>query len=50
MYQVVEASLQLRGQAGASQLPNARRALVQTLGGPASTAVTHVLERWDGRF
>jgi acetyl-CoA C-acetyltransferase len=48
MYQVVEAALQLRGQAGTSQIPNARRALVQTLGGPASTAVTHVLERWNG--
>ena len=48
MYQIVEAALQLRGQAGAGQLAKARRALVQTLGGPASTAVTHVLERWDG--
>ena len=46
MYQIVEAALQLRGQAGASQLAKARRALVQNLGGPASTAVTHVLERW----
>jgi acetyl-CoA C-acetyltransferase len=44
-YQLVEATLQLRGQAGANQLPNARRALVQSLGGPASTAVTQVLER-----
>ena len=46
MYQIVEAALQLRGQAGASQVQNARRALVQTLGGPASTAITHVLERF----
>ncbi|MCE5207883.1 MAG: thiolase domain-containing protein [Chloroflexi bacterium] len=45
VYQLVEAVLQLRGQAGGSQVQNARRALVQTLGGPASTAVTHVLER-----
>lgn len=44
VYQVVEATLQLRGQAGGSQLKNPRRALVQSLGGPASTAVTHVLE------
>ena len=44
-YQLVEAALQLRGQAGANQLAQARRGLVQTLGGPASTAVTHVLER-----
>jgi acetyl-CoA C-acetyltransferase len=44
VYQLVEAALQLRGEAGANQVPNAHRALVQTLGGPASTAVTHVLE------
>jgi acetyl-CoA C-acetyltransferase len=47
MYQIVEAVLQLRGQADAGQLSKARRALVQSLGGPASSAVTHVLERWD---
>ncbi len=45
VYQIVEAVLQLRGQAGANQVKNARRALVQSLGGPAATAVTHVLER-----
>jgi acetyl-CoA C-acetyltransferase len=44
VYQVVEAVLQLRGQAGPNQVKGARRALVQALGGPASTAVTHVLE------
>ncbi len=49
VYQIVEAALQLRGEAGAGQLAKARRALVQTLGGPASTAVTHVLEAWNGR-
>jgi acetyl-CoA C-acetyltransferase len=44
VYQAAEAVLQLRGQAGDVQVPGARRALVQSLGGPASTAVTHVLE------
>lgn len=44
VYQVVEAALQLRGQAGKNQIDGARRALVQSLGGPAATAVTHVLE------
>jgi acetyl-CoA C-acetyltransferase len=44
VYQIVEAALQLRGEAGANQAAQARRALVQTLGGPASTAITHVLE------
>jgi len=48
IYQVVEAALQLRGEAGSNQIPNARRALVQNLGGPASTAVAHVLERVNG--
>lgn len=45
VYQIVEACQQLRGQAGANQVFGARRAMVQTLGGPASTAVTHILER-----
>lgn len=44
MYQIVEAILQLRGLAAANQVPEARRAMVQALGGPASTAVTHILE------
>lgn len=47
VYQVVEAVLQLRDQAGKNQVANARRALVQCLGGPASTAATHVLERTE---
>jgi acetyl-CoA C-acetyltransferase len=47
VYQLVEATLQLRGQAGKNQVANARRALIQTLGGAAATAVTHVLERWE---
>jgi acetyl-CoA C-acetyltransferase len=47
IYQVVESVLQLRGQAGDNQIPGARRALVQCLGGPASTAATHVLETID---
>lgn len=47
IYQVVEAALQLREQAGVNQIPEARRALTQCLGGPASTAITHVLEAMD---
>lgn len=45
VYQVVEAVLQLRGAAGANQVPDARRAMIQSMGGPASTVATHVLER-----
>jgi len=44
VYQAVEAALQLRGQAGANQIAGARYALIQCLGGPASIAVTHILE------
>jgi acetyl-CoA C-acetyltransferase len=47
VYQAVEAALQLRGAAGANQVAGARHALIQSLGGPASTAVTHVLQRID---
>jgi len=45
VYQAVEAVLQLRGLAGQNQIPGAQRALIQCLGGPASSAATHVLER-----
>ncbi len=44
VYQAVEAATQLRGQAGANQISGARYALIQCLGGPASIAVTHILE------
>ena len=47
VYQAVEAALQLRGEAGKNQVEGARRALVQSLGGPASTAVAHVLEKMN---
>ena len=44
VYQAVEAVLQLRGEAGANQVPHAHRAMIQCLGGPASSAATHILE------
>jgi acetyl-CoA C-acetyltransferase len=44
VYQAVEAAMQVRGQAGANQIAGARYALIQCLGGPASIAVTHLLE------
>ncbi len=48
VYQLVEAITQLRGAAEGNQIEGARRALVQSFGGPAATAVTHVLERdWE---
>jgi len=47
VYQAVEATIQLRGRAEANQVPNAKTALIQSLGGPASTAVSHILQRLD---
>lgn len=47
LYQAVEAVIQLRGQAEANQVPNAKTALIQSLGGPASTAVSHILQKLD---
>ena len=44
VYQAAEAVIQLRGQAEANQITNARTALIQSLGGPASTAVSHILQ------
>ncbi|MFZ4812919.1 MAG: thiolase C-terminal domain-containing protein [Phototrophicaceae bacterium] len=44
VYQAVEATLQLRGEAGANQVANAQVALIQNLGGLASTAITHLLQ------
>ena len=47
VYQAIEAVIQLQGQAGANQIKDARYGLIQSLGGPASTAVSHVLQRLD---
>jgi acetyl-CoA C-acetyltransferase len=44
VYQAVEAVLQLRGEAGECQVKDARKALIQCLGGAAATAAAHVLE------
>lgn len=43
LYQLVEATLQLRGQAGALQVPGARVAMTQNIGGSGATIVTHIL-------
>jgi acetyl-CoA C-acetyltransferase len=47
VYQAVEAAIQLRGQAEANQVSGAKFGLIQSLGGPASTAVSHILQRLD---
>ena len=43
VYQAVEATLQLRGQAGDNQITNAKTALLLNLGGMATTAIAHIL-------
>ena len=44
VYQAVEAAAQLRGQAGTNQVAGAKYGLIQSIGGPASTVVSHILE------
>jgi acetyl-CoA C-acetyltransferase len=45
LYQLVEATLQLRGDAGAAQIDNACVALTQNIGGSGATIVAHVLQK-----
>ncbi|MBI5716024.1 MAG: thiolase domain-containing protein [Chloroflexi bacterium] len=45
LYQVAEVAMQLRGEAGANQIANAKRGLTQSLASSGATAVTHILER-----
>lgn len=42
-YQVAEAALQLRGEAGAAQLSEARIGMAQSIGGSGSVVITHIL-------
>lgn len=44
LYQLVEATLQLRGEAGATQVPGARIAMTQNIGGSGATITTHILK------
>ena len=42
--QVVEATLQLRGDAGTRQVADAKRGLAHNVGGSGATCVVHILE------
>lgn len=43
VYQLVESTLQLTGQAGENQIAQPRTGLVQSIGGTGATVVTHIL-------
>jgi acetyl-CoA C-acetyltransferase len=45
VYQVVEVVQQLRGEAGANQVPDARVGMAQSIGGSGATVITHILIR-----
>ena len=44
-YQIAEAALQIRGEAGACQIRDVEKAFVMSVGGLGSTAVTHILSK-----
>ena len=43
IYQIVEACQQLRGEAGVTQVENARFGMTQNIGGSGATIITHIL-------
>jgi acetyl-CoA C-acetyltransferase len=45
VYQLVEVVQQLRGEAGETQVPEARVGMAQNIGGSGATVVTHILKR-----
>ncbi len=45
MYQIVEAVQQLRGEAGETQVQDARIGMTQNIGGSGATIITHILRR-----
>jgi acetyl-CoA C-acetyltransferase len=47
VYQLAEAVQQLRGEAGANQVADARLAMTQNIGGSGATVITHILESTD---
>ncbi|HVO41638.1 MAG TPA: hypothetical protein VMT34_03390, partial [Aggregatilineales bacterium] len=43
VYQIVEVAMQLRGEAGKTQVPGAVIGMAQNIGGSGATVVTHIL-------
>ena len=44
IYQIVESTLQLRGEAGPAQIDGARIGMAQNIGGSGATIITHILK------
>ncbi len=47
LYQIIEVAMQLRGQAGANQVRDARLGMAQNIGGSGATVITTILEGCD---
>jgi len=45
LYQLVEVALQLRGEAGQTQVEAARWGMAQNIGGSGSNIITHILHQ-----
>lgn len=45
IYQIVEVVQQLRGEAGATQVPDANVGMAQNIGGSGATIITHILQK-----
>ena len=45
LYQIAEAALQLRGDAGDAQIDGVRMAMAQNIGGSGATIATHILKK-----
>jgi acetyl-CoA C-acetyltransferase len=45
LYQLAEATIQLRGEAGDAQISGVKTAMTQNIGGSGATIVTHILQR-----
>jgi len=45
IYQIVEATQQLRGEAGLSQISDAKIGMTQNIGGSGATIITHILQK-----
>jgi acetyl-CoA C-acetyltransferase len=46
IYQIVELTIQLRGEAGENQVESAHYGMAQNIGGSGATVVTHILEKY----